>query len=105
MVAMPISASSEFCAYGFSVCLFIFCCRYSCSDLAKVQAGLADKLALLFQWVAAFFAGFAVAFAVEWRLSLLILGMTPFLIVIVGFTTKVTTKYVWWERERERVNF
>ena len=82
------------CIVCLSLAVFLTACVRPCSDLAKVQAGLSDKFALLFQWVSTFFAGFAVAFATEWRLTLLLLGMTPFLIVVTGIATKVT-KHVW----------
>ena len=59
------------------------------SDLDKVYAGIGDKLAIFFQWITTFFAGFAVGFYGEWRLTLLLLGVTPFLVVAAFILAKV----------------
>ena len=59
------------------------------SDLDKVQAGIGDKLSIFFQWITTFFAGLVIGFVVDYRLSLVILGVTPFLVVAAFIMAKV----------------
>ena len=59
------------------------------SDVDKIRDGIGDKLALLVQWIATFFAGFAVAFISDWRLTLFMLGITPVIAVVAGVFSKV----------------
>ena len=74
------------------IILLVFLLSFmSCSDLDKVQAGIGDKLAVFFQWIVTFFAGIAVGFALDWRLTLVILGMTPFLAAAAVAMAKVCT--------------
>ena len=63
--------------------------RTSSSDLIKVQDGIGDKLSIFFQLTSTFFAAFIIGFAIEWRLTLLMLGCTPFLAVAAFIFTKV----------------
>ena len=64
--------------------LFLFC-----SDVDKIHDGIGDKVALLIQWLATFFGGFVVAFIREWRLTLLLLSVAPFLVIGGFFMSKV----------------
>ena len=60
-----------------------------CSDVDKIHDGIGDKVALLIQWLATFFGGFVVAFIREWRLTLLLLSVAPFLVIGGFFMSKV----------------
>ena len=51
------------------------------SDIDKIHTGIGDKVALFIQWIAVFVGGFAVGFVRDWRLTLLLLGFTPFLAI------------------------
>ena len=62
----------------------------SCSDLDKIREGIGDKIALLFSWVTTFVGGFIVAFITDWRLSLVCLGIVPFLAIVVFFSANVS---------------
>ena len=53
-------------------------------DIAKMKDGMSDKVAMAVQWITAFFAGFIIAFAYEWRLALVIMSTSP-LLAIGGF--------------------
>ena len=64
-------------------------CLVFLSDLDKVQAGIGDKLSIFFQWITSFFAGLVVGFVVDYRLTLVILGVTPFLVIAVFAMAKV----------------
>ena len=62
----------------------------NCSDIEKIHDGIGDKLAILIQWVATFFAGFAIGFSQEWRLTLFMLGVTPFIAILTTIFAKVS---------------
>lgn len=58
-----------------------------------VSMGIGEKLGLFFQGLATFIAAFAVAFAVQWKLTLITLSIVPTIIIVVsiciGFATKI----------------
>ena len=60
------------------------------SDVGKIHAGIGDKVALLLQWLATFVGGFVIGFVRDWRLTLVLLGFTPFLAIGGFIMTKVT---------------
>ena len=53
----------------------------SFSDLDKVQTGIGEKFVILFQWTGSLIAGFTIGFFRDWRLTLALLGITPFLMM------------------------
>lgn len=67
--------------------IHVSCLLYS--DLDKVQAGIGDKLSIFFQWITTFFAGLVIGFVVDFRLTLVILGITPFLAIAAFVMAKV----------------
>ena len=54
-----------------------------------MSTGIGDKIGILIQWLTTFFGGIIVGFISEWRLALLILGVTPILAVVAGAISKV----------------
>jgi ABC-type multidrug transport system fused ATPase/permease subunit len=72
-------------------------------DLIKVQDGIGDKLSIFFQLVATFFTAFILGFAIEWRLTLLMLGCTPFLAVSAFFFTKLLSIFTSKEQKEYAV--
>lgn len=66
--------------------IFLF---YVISDVDQIEKGIGDKLALFFQYVAAFFAGFIVGFIYGWKLTLVIISISPLLAISGGFMAKV----------------
>lgn len=70
------------------------------SDIDKVYAGIGDKLAILIQWLTSFFAGFAVAFSQEWRLTLLLLAFTPFMAISGAILAKLTAAFTSKEQKQ-----
>ncbi|GFO24715.1 multidrug resistance protein 1 [Plakobranchus ocellatus] len=48
-------------------------------DVAKVQDGIGDKVGTFVQWTSTFLTGFIIGFAYGWKLTLVILAMTPLL--------------------------
>ncbi|CAJ0931151.1 unnamed protein product, partial [Mesorhabditis belari] len=53
-------------------------------SLERVREGTGDKLGLMIQFLSQFVTGFVVAFAHNWKLTLIMLGFTPFQ-VVCGF--------------------
>ncbi|CAD5117246.1 DgyrCDS6041 [Dimorphilus gyrociliatus] len=46
-------------------------------DVTKIQEGIGDKLAMFFQWFCAFLTGVIMGFAHGWKLTLVILAVSP----------------------------
>ncbi|GFO24716.1 multidrug resistance protein 1 [Plakobranchus ocellatus] len=49
-------------------------------DVAKIQDGIGDKIGTFVQWTASFVAGFAIGFVYGWKLTLVILAVSPLLV-------------------------
>ena len=60
------------------------------SDIDKIHSGIGDKFAILVQWVATFFAGFAIGFSRDWRLTLFLIAVTPLLAIAAAGFSKVS---------------
>ena len=59
------------------------------SDLEKVREGIGDKLSLLLQFVAQFVSGFAIGFWKSWRMTLVMMSLTPILAVLAAYFSTV----------------
>jgi len=59
------------------------------SDVEKVQAGIGDRVAVLFQNTSTFCCGFTVAFIVNWKLALVVLSVMPLMMLAVALLTRV----------------
>ena len=57
--------------------------------MTKIIEGIGDKFALLIQLLSSVIAGFVIAFAIEWRLTLFMIAFTPFMIAAGGVLSKV----------------
>ena len=53
------------------------------SDVAKLVAGIGDKMGLFFQYTATFVAGIIIAFVYSWKLALVMTSVSP-LIAMAG---------------------
>ena len=60
-----------------------------CSDMEKILSGIGDRLAHFIQWITIFIGGFILGFVSEWRLTLLLVGLTPFLAISGAVFAKV----------------
>lgn len=49
-----------------------------------IQVGIGEKLGMLVQAMATFIAAFVIAFISQWKLTLIIIGMVPVLLIVVG---------------------
>ncbi|XP_011403751.1 PREDICTED: multidrug resistance protein 1A-like, partial [Amphimedon queenslandica] len=62
-------------------------------DLDKVQTGIGEKCVILFQWIGSLICGFTIGFVRDWRLTLALLSITPFLAVGGALMAIVTTRF------------
>ncbi|GAB1289407.1 Phosphatidylcholine translocator ABCB4 [Apodemus speciosus] len=58
------------------------------TDISKISEGIGDKVGMFFQAIATFFAGFIVGFIRGWKLTLVIMAISP----ILGLSTAVWAK-------------
>lgn len=61
------------------------------SDVQKIEDGIGDKVASCAQFLAMFITGFIIGFIYGWRLTLVILAVTPLLALSGAFFAKFTT--------------
>lgn len=61
------------------------------SDISKIHDGIGDKVGAFFQWMSAFVIGFIVGFINGWKLTLVILAISPLLAGAAFVMTKVMT--------------
>ncbi|XP_068829098.1 phosphatidylcholine translocator ABCB4 isoform X3 [Capricornis sumatraensis] len=57
-------------------------------DISKISEGIGDKVGMFFQAIATFFAGFIVGFIRGWKLTLVIMAISP----VLGLSTAVWAK-------------
>ncbi|XP_066571517.1 ATP-dependent translocase ABCB1 [Amia ocellicauda] len=62
-------------------------------DIHKINEGIGDKLAMLIQSLSMFVAGFVVGFATGWKLTLVILAISPLLGISAALFSKVMTTF------------
>ena len=62
-----------------------------CSDIHKIQDGIGDKVGTLIQWICGAIAGFVIGFVYGWKLTLVILAVSPLLVVSAGLFGKVSS--------------
>lgn len=65
-------------------------CVLLCSDVNKIQDGIGDKVSNFFQWISAFFTGIIIGFVYGWKLTLVILAVSPLLVAAGGFMSFVS---------------
>ncbi|KAK7110228.1 ATP-dependent translocase ABCB1-like isoform X2 [Littorina saxatilis] len=58
-------------------------------DILKIHDGTGDKLGTLIQWVCGAIAGFIIGFYYGWKLTLVILAVSPLLVISAGFFGKL----------------
>uniref|UniRef100_A0A8C6NY05 ATP-binding cassette, sub-family B (MDR/TAP), member 4 n=1 Tax=Nothobranchius furzeri TaxID=105023 RepID=A0A8C6NY05_NOTFU len=83
------------------LCLRIIGCVCTCSDVYKIQEGIGDKVGMLIQSFSSFVAAFVIGFTQGWKLTLVILAVSPalgisaalFSKVLASFTTKEQSAY------------
>lgn len=59
------------------------------SDVYKIQEGIGDKVGLLIQAYTTFITAFVIGFTTGWKLTLVILAVSPALAISAAFFSKV----------------
>ncbi|CAG5131707.1 unnamed protein product, partial [Candidula unifasciata] len=62
-------------------------------DLERVKEGIGDKVGLAIQFLAQFVAGFIIGFIKGWKLTLVIMSLSPILAICSGLLGKVMSSY------------
>nr|AKC42134.1 ABCB1 [Petromyzon marinus] len=62
-------------------------------DINKVTDGMGDKVSLLAQSLATFISGFIIGFIKGWKLTLVILAISPVLAISAGLWSKILTSF------------
>ncbi|XP_011362486.1 phosphatidylcholine translocator ABCB4 isoform X3 [Pteropus vampyrus] len=62
-------------------------------DISKISEGIGDKVGMFFQAVATFFAGFIVGFIRGWKLTLVIMAISPVLGLSAAVWAKILSAY------------
>ncbi|XP_053119930.1 ATP-dependent translocase ABCB1 isoform X2 [Hemicordylus capensis] len=62
-------------------------------DVSKINEGIGDKIAMLIQGIASFLTGFIVGFTKGWKLTLVILAVSPVLGLSAGIWAKVLSSF------------
>ncbi|CAF3962478.1 unnamed protein product [Adineta steineri] len=62
-----------------------------CYDINKIHDGIGDKLALATRYIASFISGFALSFSIGWKLTLVILSVSPLIFISTVMMSILTT--------------
>lgn len=62
---------------------------FVCSDVYKIQEGIGDKVGMLIQSFSSFIAAFIIGFTRGWKLTLVILAVSPALGISAALFSKV----------------
>lgn len=65
------------------------CFLFTGSDVYKIQEGIGDKVGLLIQAYTTFITAFIIGFTTGWKLTLVILAVSPALAISAAFFSKV----------------
>uniref|UniRef100_UPI00358F3F7A ATP-dependent translocase ABCB1-like isoform X3 n=1 Tax=Myxine glutinosa TaxID=7769 RepID=UPI00358F3F7A len=62
-------------------------------DINKISEGIGDKVALLIQYVSSFVSGFVIGFVRGWKLTLVIVAISPLLAISAALWSKILTAF------------
>jgi ABC-type multidrug transport system fused ATPase/permease subunit len=68
-------------------------------DLERIKEGTGDKVSLAIQYTSQFLGGFIVAFTYDWRLTLIMMSLSPLLIICGAFVTNLVANSTMAEAE------
>ncbi|BFU23351.1 p-glycoprotein 2 [Entamoeba histolytica] len=63
------------------------------SDVQQIQDGMSQKFGIIFQTTTSFIAGYAIGFAKDWDLTLVIMSMSPFIVLSMTLLAVFATKF------------
>ncbi|KAK3105070.1 hypothetical protein FSP39_016614 [Pinctada imbricata] len=69
-------------------------------DLNKVKEGIGDKFSFLLQYTAQFISGFAIGFWKGWKMTLVMMSLSPLLAICAGFFSKLIRSFTTREQEQ-----
>ncbi|KAH9520279.1 ATP-dependent translocase ABCB1, partial [Bulinus truncatus] len=58
-------------------------------DISKIAEGMGDKMAIFIQWVTTWLAAYTMAFTRSWKLTLVVIIISPILILVGGIIVRV----------------
>ncbi|XP_075683763.1 ATP-dependent translocase ABCB1-like [Rhinoderma darwinii] len=67
--------------------------------VSKISEGIGDKIAMFFQYAATFLAGFIVGFYRGWKLTLVILAVSPLMVLSAALWSKILAAFTTQELE------
>ncbi|XP_029414182.1 multidrug resistance protein 1A isoform X3 [Nannospalax galili] len=62
-------------------------------DISKINDGIGEKIGMLFQYITTFFAGFIIGFTSGWKLTLVILAVSPLIGLSASMWAKVLNSF------------
>ena len=68
-------------------------------NLERIKEGTGDKVALAVQFTAQFFGGFVIAFTYDWKLTLIMMSLSPLMILTGVFLAKVGLIALVWKHK------
>lgn len=58
-------------------------------DMERLNDGFGDKMATFIQWVATFIGGYANGFIAEWKLTLVVISVSPLIVIATAVMSRV----------------
>jgi len=62
-------------------------------DMDRLHDGFGDKMATFIQWIATFIGGYTIGFAVGWKLTLVVIAVSPLLIITAAVFGRVSLQH------------
>uniref|UniRef100_A0AC34QYV8 p-glycoprotein n=1 Tax=Panagrolaimus sp. JU765 TaxID=591449 RepID=A0AC34QYV8_9BILA len=72
-------------------------------NLERIKEGTGDKVALAIQFMSQFFGGFIIAFTYDWKLTLIMMSLSPLMVITGAFLAKLMSSSTTKEAEQYAV--
>ena len=73
-----------------SISITVLCLLILYSDIEKIHTGIGDRLSVFIQWTTSSIGGIIVGFIYDWRLALVMIGVTFFMITSIVLLVRVS---------------
>lgn len=80
---------ADICMLLYNNIIYTFIHIYTCSDAFNIQEGIGVKLSLFITWMSAFLTSVILGFIIDWRMSLVVLGFVPLIVVAAAAGAQV----------------
>lgn len=57
--------------------------------MERLNEGFGDKMATFIQWIATFIGGYINGFIAEWKLTLVVISVSPLIVVVTAVLSRV----------------